>query len=81
LQNEINNYNHQIENLTQQEKDYWKQFTEIIEKLAKNSHQSEPTSSNTQPVVMYKDKNNENIPPLECKDYNKKIRKKKKCIT
>ncbi|CAF2904991.1 unnamed protein product [Rotaria sp. Silwood2] len=88
-----NNYNLQIKNLIQQEKEYWKQLAQIIAKRT-NLHEVTTnkltSSSNIQPLVVINatftmpiDKNNENAPPYECKSPVKiaKIRKKKKCIS
>jgi len=90
LQNEIDNYNLQIKNVVNQEKEYWKQLEQII---AKRTNLHEPTTnkltpsqipSNNRPIVvnnatyiMPVDKNNENMPPVKIP----KIRKNKKCVS
>jgi len=38
LQNKIDNYNIQIKNIVQQEKDYWKQLEQIIAKLVEKNN-------------------------------------------
>ncbi len=68
MRKEIDNENYQINNLIKQEKEYWKQLAQIIEKLVNkkngfyenfiyffrrtNLHRSIKTSSNTQPIVV-----------------------------
>ncbi|CAF0842422.1 unnamed protein product [Adineta steineri] len=79
LQNEIDDYNLRIENMVQQEKDYWKQLEEII--LKRTITTSKPTMNTNSTYITYTDKNNENAPPNELhsnKNKNKTRKKKKK---
>ncbi|CAF1338037.1 unnamed protein product [Adineta steineri] len=76
LHNEIDNSNCQIKNRTKQEKQYWQQLTQTIEKRI-NLHRLIKTSStnvDNKTFVIHADKNNENKPPS-------KIHKKIKYIS
>ncbi|CAM2719493.1 unnamed protein product [Rotaria socialis] len=78
LKNEIDNYNLQIKNIVQKEKEYWKQLEQTIakktnlHKATTNNVKPLQNTSNARPIavanatfVVGVNKNNENLPPSE----------------